>query len=190
MERAKFNCRMLFHTLFLQRSRQSPVTQSHEMPMSERSRRHPSETGLGFTSIKAREAWKHRQARLSVGLPPEELPINAARDYLEVTLSYAAEPPVMTRKMLQETRRKENFEQLQQQKRQSEQGFVDMGTRLAVREDQDFVSRSVEGPSRRLMKETTRLDNRQHLLCTWQPNLDAKYDASERMAHPVPEDRM
>ena len=78
---------------------------------------------------------------------------------MEVTLNYTAAPPAMTRKMLQETRRRENFEQLQQQKRQSEQGFVDMNTRLAVREDQDYLGRSVDGPSRRLQMETMRFEN-------------------------------
>ena len=177
------------HEMRRQRSTQF-APQGHAMTQSARSSRHPSETGIGFTSIKAREAWKHRQARINVGLPPEELPINTARDHLEVTLNYATTPPAMTRKMLHETRRRENFEQLQQQKLQSEQGFVDMGTRLAVREDQDYLMRCVEGPSRRLQKETTRLANRQHLLGMWQPKLDAKFDASERMARPVPDDRM
>jgi len=147
------------------------------------------ERGMGFTSIREREQWKHREARVHVGLPAEELPINPARDRLEVTLTYATEPPAITHRMQQEARKAENFELLRQQESASEESFVDGNTRLAVREDQQHRWRMVDGPSRVCYQDQMRLDNRSNLHSIWQPKLDAKYDASERMARPVAEDR-
>jgi hypothetical protein len=142
-----------------------------------------SESGMGFTSVKERDAWKHRQARISVGLPPEEASINTERERLQVTLAYNAES--RTKQQLQESRRRSNFEAMQDQFAQSSGHFIPSDTRLKVREDQEHMSRMVQGPSRILIKEVMRLDNKHHLLDTWQPKLDAKYDASERMSRPV-----
>ena len=142
-----------------------------------------SESGMGFTSVKERDAWKHRQARISVGLPPEEASINTERERLQVTLAYNA--ATLTKQQLQESRRRSNFEAMQDQFAQSSGHFIPADTRLKVREDQEHMSRMVQGPSRILIKEVMRLDNKHHLLDTWQPKLDAKYDASERMSRPV-----
>lgn len=165
----------------LRRERTSFVPSNTEVATRRRSR-HPSETGQGWTSIKAREDWKHRQARVKVGLPPEELPINEDRDRLEVTLSYATHPAGFTRQTLQETRRRQNFEELQQQVQRSEENFVNMNSRLRAREEQDHLFRTVEGPSLGHLTAIRKLDNRNELLAKWQPKLNAKFDASERMA--------
>jgi hypothetical protein len=161
---------------------------AHVLPM--RGSMHPSESGLGFTSIKARDEWKRRQARLCApGLAPDEMPINGDRDKLEVTLNYVVKPSAYTRQTLESLRRRANFEDLQEQARRSD-NFLDMSSRLNRREDQYHLWRGVEGPSQTWCKETTRLDNRQQLLDLWQPKLDAKFNASERMDKPVPEDRV
>lgn len=166
----------------LRRERTAFVPSQVAATASRQPSRHPSETGVGWSSIRARDEWKHRQERIKVGLTAEELPINEERDRLEVTLSYGSHPPGFTRKALQDSRRRQNFEQLQQQVRKSEENFVGMGAHLHAREEQDHLYRTVQGESLRHLSATRKVDNRNELLAKWQPKLDAKFDASDRMA--------
>ncbi len=127
-----------------------------------------------------------RRARISVGLPPENLPVNA-REHLEVTLGYGSSK---SRTQLLHARREHHLTILEESKSRSDGGqFLTQMDRLRVREDADHLfresrvrsSESIGHASRRFAKESIKEYNVRDLEQKWQTKIDAKMPVDPNM---------
>jgi hypothetical protein len=118
-----------------------------------------------------------RRARISVGLPPENLPVNE-RESMEVALGYGTPK---SRTQLMHERRERHLTTLEETRlKQTDGKLLTQVDRLRAREDADHLYRarhvhgheSIGHASRTVAREQTREDNLRDLVGKWQGKID------------------